>query len=47
MQLETTKDDSVSSVIVNAKGVMHAMSDLSHTESRFAVLENQLKRLTI
>ena len=47
MQWETTRDNSLSSKIASAKGGLHAVSDLSHIESRFIALENQLKGLTI
>ena len=47
MQWKTTRDDSLSSKIANAKGGMHTVSDLSHIESTFTVLENQLKGLTL
>jgi len=47
MQWQTTRDDSLSSRIISAKGDMHAVFDLSHIDSRFIGLENQLKGSTI
>ena len=47
MQWETTRDDSLSFRIASGKGGMHAVFDLSHIESRFTALENQLKGLII
>jgi len=44
MQWETTRDDSLSSRL--ARGGMHAVSDVSHLESKIAVLENMLKGLS-
>ena len=34
-------------IALGAKGGLHAVSDMSHIESRFTALENQLKGLTI
>ena len=39
MQWETTRDDSLRSRIISAKGGMHVVSDLSHIEYRFTALE--------
>ena len=47
MYWETTRDDSLSSRIASAKQGMHLVLDLSHIESRFTALENQLKVFTI
>jgi len=45
MQWETAKDDSLSSRLV--RGGMHAVSNVSHLESKNAVLENMLKGLLV
>jgi len=45
MQWETVRDDSLSSRLV--RGGMHVVSDVSHLESKIAVLENMLKGLLV
>ena len=45
MQWETAKDDSLSSRL--ARGGIHAVSNVSHLESKIVVLENILKALSV
>ena len=42
---ETTRDDSLSYRLV--RGGMHVVSNVSHLESKIAVLENMLKGLSV
>ena len=44
MQWEIARDDSLNSSIV--RGGLHSVSDVSHLESKIAVLENMLKELS-
>ena len=44
MQWETGRDDSLSSRI--ARGELYSISDVSHLESKIAILENILKELS-
>jgi len=47
IQWETIRDDGLSSRISSAKASMHLVSNLSHIQSMFVALENEIKRLTI
>ena len=47
MQWETIRDDSLNFGYSGAMEGMHAVSDLSHLEFRFAALENMMKGLVL
>jgi len=45
MQWETVRDDSLSSRLT--EGGIHAATDVSHLESKIAILENMFKGLSV
>jgi len=47
MQWKTTRDASLNSRYNGTRGDTHAVSHLSHLESRFATLENMIKGLVL